>query len=93
MARRRIQSQKAVSPWPFVGMVGMIATLFLYGVSGLIAPWWGVVLLLVFWLVLFVTACRWWTPHPRRMVILPVIAVVVWFATLTAGGAWLDWTA
>jgi prepilin signal peptidase PulO-like enzyme (type II secretory pathway) len=93
VARRRIQSRNAISPWPFIGMVAMAATLFLYGVSGLVAPWWGVVGLLVFWLVLFVIACRWWTPHPKRMLILPVIAVVVWFGTLTAGGAWLDWTA
>ncbi|MCW2795023.1 hypothetical protein [Nocardioides sp.] len=93
MARRRIQSRNAISPWPFVGMAGMAATLFLYAVSGLVAPWWGVALLLVFWLVLFVIACRWWTPHPRRMLALPVIAVVVWFGTLTAGGIWLGWTA
>ena len=48
-------------PWPFVGMAGMACAFFLYAASGLVAPWWGVVLLLLVWLVLFVIACAWWT--------------------------------
>lgn len=81
------------SPWPFVGMTGMAATFFLYAVSGLVAPWWGVVVLMVVWVMLFVVACRWWTPHPKRMLLLPVLATVIWFAGLNAGGLWLGWTA
>ena len=46
-------------------MAGMACAFFLYAASGLVAPWWGVVLLLLVWLVLFVVACAWWTPHPR----------------------------
>ena len=45
------------------------------------------------WLVLFVTACRWWTPHPRRLPLLAVAAVVFWFLAVSAGVAWLGWTA
>jgi hypothetical protein len=45
------------------------------------------------WLALFVTACRWWTPHPKRLLVLPVVAVVFWFVTITAGATWLGWTA
>lgn len=95
MARRRIRRTRAdaASPWPFAAMAGMAGTFFLYAVSGLVAPWWGVAALLVFWVVLFVIACRWWTRHPRLMLVLPVVALVVWFGTLTAGAAWLDWTA
>jgi hypothetical protein len=74
-------------------MAGMAAAFFLYAASGLVAPWWGVVLLLLVWLVLFVVACRWWTPHPTRLPFLAVAAVVLWFAVVTAGAAWLDWTA
>lgn len=81
------------SPWPFVAMMGMAGTFFLYAVSGLLAPWYGVVLLLLVWVVLFVVACRWWTAHPKMTLILPVVAVVIWFAVLTLGEALLDWTA
>jgi len=88
-----IPQGRQASPWPFVGMMGMAGTFFLYAVSGLVAPWYAVVLLLLFWFVLFVVACRWWTPHPKRMLWLPLVAVVVWFAVLTGGAALFDWTA
>ena len=86
------QGHKA-SPWPFVAMIGMAGCLFLYAASGLLAPWYGVMVLLVIWVVLFVVATRWWTPHPKRTLLLPLIAVVVWFAVLTAGEVLFDWTA
>lgn len=95
MARRRSAGPRRrpsdVSPWPFVGMAGLASVLFLYGASGLFAPWWVVVLLLLVWLVLFVQACRWWTPRPRAVAVLPVVAAVLWFAVMLAGGLWLDW--
>lgn len=81
------------SPWPFAGMAGMAATFFLYAASGLLAPVWAVVVLLLVWLALFVTACRWWTPRPKLVPVLPVVSLVVWFAAIMAGGVWLDWTA
>ena len=59
------QGHKA-SPWPFIAMMGMAGCFFLYAASGLLAPWYGVVLLLLIWVVLFVVATRWWTPHPKR---------------------------
>jgi hypothetical protein len=88
-----IPQGRQASPWPFVAMMGMAGTFFLYGASGLVAPWYGVAALLLVWLVLFVVACRWWTPHPMRMLWLPLVAVVVWFAVLTGGAALFDWTA
>ena len=81
------------SPWPFIAMTGMAGTFFLYAASGLLAPWYGVVGLLLVWLVLFVTACRWWTPRPRLTLLLPLVAVVVWFGVLVLGEALLNWTA
>jgi len=86
------QGDKA-SPWPFLAMIGMAGCFFLYAVSGLVAPWYGVVLLLAIWVVLFVVATRWWTPHPRRTLLLPLVAIVVWFAVITLGGLLFDWTA
>ena len=29
-------------------------------------------MLLVLWLVMFVIGCAWWTPHPKRLLVLPV---------------------
>jgi hypothetical protein len=88
-----IPQRHQASPWPFVAMIGMAGCFFLYAVSGLLAPWYGVVLLMAIWLVLFVVATRWWTPHPARTLILPVIALVVWIGVLTAGEALFGWTA
>ena len=86
------QGRKA-TPWPFVAMMGMAGTFFLYAVSGLWAPWYAVVLLLAIWVVLFVVATRWWTPHPMRTLWVPLIAVAIWFAVLILGEALFDWTA
>jgi prepilin signal peptidase PulO-like enzyme (type II secretory pathway) len=74
-------------------MAGMAAVFFLYGASGLVVPTWALTGLIFVWLLLFVTACRWWTPHPRRVLLLPVVALVVLFAVVAAGAAWLGWSA
>ncbi|HEX5086410.1 MAG TPA: hypothetical protein VFV89_01295 [Nocardioides sp.] len=86
------QGPKA-SPWPFLAMIGMAGCFFLYAVSGLLAPWYAVVLLMVIWVLLFLAATRWWTPHPARTLVLPVIALALWFVVLTAGEALFGWTA
>lgn len=88
-----IPQRDRASPWPFVAMVGMAGCFFLYAASGLLAPWYAVVALMLVWLLLFVVATRWWTPHPKRTLLLPVVAVVLWFGVLTLGGALLGWTA
>ena len=77
-----------VSPWPFVGMAGMACAFFLYGASVLFAPWWVIVLLFVVWVALFVVACAWWTPRPRWVPGVAVVALLVWVgvvALLSAG--------
>ena len=80
-------------PWPFIAMIGMAGCFFLYAASGLLAPGWAVAVLLLVWAALFFVGTRWWTPHPKRTLLLPVIAIVIWFGALFAGGAFLDWTA
>jgi hypothetical protein len=74
-------------------MAGMAAVFFLYGASGLVVPVWALTALIFVWLVLFVTACRWWTSHPKPLLVLPVVALVLLFAVVAAGGAWLGWQA
>ena len=94
-ARRRSSSRRRrpddISPWPFAGMAGMASVLFLYGASGLLAPWWVAVLLLLVWLVLFVQACRWFVPFPVRVFWLPVGGIAFWFAFLLGGEALWGW--
>jgi hypothetical protein len=90
---RRPPGRNATSPWPFVGMAGMACVFFLYAASGLLAPWWAVVVLLVIWAVALFVATAWWSLHPRWVPWIPVALGVFWFAALNAGGAWLGWTA
>ena len=82
-----------MSPWGFVGVAGMVAAFFLYAASGLVAPYWAVGVLLLVWLVMFVVTCRWFMPHPRRTLVMPVLAFALWFGAITAGSVLLDWTA
>lgn len=91
--RRRHQRPDAASPWPFAGMGGLATTFFLYAASGLVAPWWAVVALLLVWVGLLVLAVRWWTPHPTWLVWLALGSAVLWFAVLVAGARFLDWSA
>jgi hypothetical protein len=88
-----IQRRQQVSPAPFVAMVGTVACFFLYAASGLVAPWWAVVVLLLVWVVLFALNCAWFVRHPRRTLVLPVVAVVVWFGVLLLGARVLGWGA
>jgi hypothetical protein len=81
------------SPWPFAGMAGMACVLFIYAFSGLLAPWWYVVFLLLVWLALFVLAIRWFTLHPKRVVVLQLVALVLWFTLVNLGSAVFGFTA
>src|SRR4051812_14257500 len=77
----------------WLGLAGLLAALPFYAASGLLAPGWAVVLLLLVWLALLVLAIR--LLYRRQPVWVPVIAVVawlIWFGALSAGEAWLGWT-
>jgi hypothetical protein len=76
-----------VTPWPFVGMAGMACAFFLYAASVLFAPWWAVVLLVLVWVALFVVACAWWTPHPRWVPGVAVVAIALWAGYVALLGA------
>ncbi|GAB2697302.1 hypothetical protein [Thalassiella azotivora] len=65
---------------------------FFYLTSGLLAPLWAVAGLLVVWaalgawLVVLARRRSWWTP------VVPLVAVVTWFAVLSVGEQALGWT-
>ena len=73
--------------------MGLVSCFFLYAVSGILAPLWAVFVLLAVWTGHFVLALRWFSTRPYAVLFLPVPAVVIWFATMIAGGAWLGWSA
>ncbi|MFT4083379.1 MAG: hypothetical protein QM638_12410 [Nocardioides sp.] len=75
-----------VEPWGFVGMAGLAGVLFLDAASASFAPWWVALGLLLSWAVLFVLGCRWFMPHPRRVLWTAVGGVVLWFAVAVGGG-------
>ncbi|TCJ21522.1 hypothetical protein [Nocardioides jejuensis] len=91
--RRGQPVAQAISPWPFVGMAGMACTFFLNAASGLLVPGWAVAVLLAIWAVLLLLGFRWWTPHPSRVVVLPVVSVVLWFGLVNLGAALFHWSA
>ena len=59
-------------------MIGLACVLFLdLGTAGVLR-WWAVGVLVVAWLGLFLLACAWWTPHPRRLPWLACVGLVLW---------------
>ncbi|HET8559307.1 MAG TPA: hypothetical protein VFL69_02190 [Marmoricola sp.] len=66
------------TPGPFVAMGALACLFFLYGASAVFLPWWGVTLLYLLWLVLLVQAARWFTPRPRRILVVPAIGFLAW---------------
>jgi uncharacterized membrane protein YhaH (DUF805 family) len=76
-----------------VGVLGLLAVLPFYVASGLAAPLWAIVLLLLFWAALAVCAYRWFTRRPWVVLILPLVAAAVWFLSLTLGEQLLGWQA
>lgn len=82
-----------ISPWPFVGMVGMACVFFVYAATPVVvdAPWWAVVALLLVWAAALVQAVRWFTPRPVALALLPVGLAALWFAVVLAGARFLDW--
>ena len=59
-------------------MIGLACVLFLDLGSTIVLPRGGGALLALAWVALFVVACAWWTPHPRRLPWLAVLGFALW---------------
>jgi hypothetical protein len=72
---------------PFIGLGGLAVAFFLYGYTAFALPSWvHSIVLPVVWLSLFVLACAWFTTRrPYRVLLLPVVAIAVWFVVLLSG--------
>ena len=85
---------RRVSPWALRGhgRHGRDASSS-YAASGLVAPWYGVGVLLAIWAGAVRGACRWLMPHPRRTLLMPWSRSWCGSARSPPARLLLDWTA
>ncbi|HEY5980896.1 MAG TPA: hypothetical protein VIT41_14835 [Microlunatus sp.] len=76
-----------------VAMAALAVIGVFYVSAGLVAPLWAVIGLMIIWVALVVVGILWFRRHPLRVLVLPVVAVAVWFAVITLGERLLGWTA
>jgi hypothetical protein len=77
----------------WVGLVAHLGMGIWYAASGLVAPAWAVVGLLAIWIALLLVGLRLRTRRPWLMLLVPVAAIAIWVAVVSAGDAFLNWTA
>ena len=78
---------------PWVGLAAMVAVLPFYAASGLVAPGWAVAALLLCWALFVWLGWRWRRTRPYWVPAMPFVAFAWWWGVLSAGDAWLGWTA
>jgi hypothetical protein len=66
-------------------MIGLVCVLFLDVSTVGIVAWWVLVALIVVWVLMFVVACAWWTPHPRRLPWLAAGLFGLWVLVVIGG--------
>jgi hypothetical protein len=76
-----------------IGVVGHLAAGVWYAASGLVAPGWAVIGLLVVWAALSVVLWRLARRRSAWALAIPVLDAAIWFAVISIGEALLDWTA
>lgn len=76
-----------------IAMAAMLPIGFVYLTSGLVAPLWAVIMLVIIWLGLVFLGIAWFRRSPLRVLALPVLAVLIWLLVITAGERLLGWTA
>jgi len=76
----------------WLGLAAHAALFFWYVASGLLAPLWAVVVLLLVWAALLGVAIWLLRTRPWWTLLVPVVGVAFWFLAISAGEAWLGWT-
>ena len=72
---------------PFIGMAGLAVAFFLYAYAAIARPsWLHSALMPLAWLVFLALGAAWFTRHPYRVLVLPVLAIVLWFALMLGFG-------
>ncbi|WP_448072012.1 hypothetical protein [Georgenia yuyongxinii] len=92
MARNEAGGSLAGHVAAVAGLVLLLVLLPFYLASGLMAPYWAVGMLIVIWLALFLLGVRWFRRRPFLVLLLPVVAVAVWFVLMVGGESLFGWT-
>jgi hypothetical protein len=71
----------------------MLVALWFYVFVVLVAPWWMLPVMVLLWAALVVVLVKSWSTRPYLALAMPFIALAAWFGIVSAGGAWLGWTA
>lgn len=77
----------------WTGLVLHLPVLVWYAATSLLAPVWAVAGLLVVWLVLLIAGFRLVRTRPWLVAAIPLLDAAIWFAVVSAGDAFLGWTA
>ena len=84
-------------PWFVVAVViaalAQLVTGFYYLASGLMAPFWAIVLLGLWWVVLTLVGVQLVKRRSYLVLLVPVVAAATWFGVMAFGGSVLGWTA
>lgn len=81
-----------IALWSAVALHGVIAV-FPLAASGLLAPAWFVVVILLVWAASGLVLRRLAELAPRRAWIVPVTVLALWFVAVSLGERFLGWTA
>ena len=76
-----------------LGLLLMLIVGYFYVVSGLVAPLWAVIMLLVVWGIVLIIGIREWNTRPLWMLAAPFALMVFWAVVIWAGGQFLGWNA
>ena len=76
-----------------LAVLAHLGTGILYLAAGLVAPLWAVLSLWALWVVLLWGLVRLWRRRPLTALAVPPLALALFFAAITAGEQFLDWTA
>lgn len=77
----------------WLGLLLFVVASWLYAVSGLIAPIWGVGLLWAIWLGFLSILIKVWRSSPWKVLAVPIVAYVTWATVMLVGEFVLNWTA
>jgi len=71
----------------------LIIGIFPLSASGLMAPPWALVVVLVAWVVGLRVAWHLGRSRPALTLLVPFVTLAAWYLFMTAGALWLGWTA
>ncbi|MBA2894126.1 hypothetical protein [Nonomuraea soli] len=80
-----------VAAW--LGLLAHLGTLMFYLSSGLVAPLWAIIALLMLWATLLLLAVLAVRRRQAWGLLVPIVAVALWLGAISAGEAILGWQA